>query len=97
MNPFDDGPGFSLETAVRHPARLAILGCLEPDAPMAGDAVKLITGVDVPRGSYRMRVLLEFGLVEARQMGDGGPLRYVPRLDQHPIWVTEAVESQRPG
>jgi len=43
---------------------------------------------------HHMRVLRDFGLIEATSVVDDGPPRYVSRLDRHPAWVAEAVKSQ---
>lgn len=82
---------------VEHDARLDILCCLDPVDPMAIAQVSGATGMPPTKAAHHMRILDAFGLVGKRRDGGHGRVLYVKRLDEHPVWVAEAVEAHRPA
>ena len=78
---------------------MTILAALDSEEPLSARTVNLLTGIPLRNVFYHLRILREFELVETAPGFARGnePPGFLLRLDRHPDWVAQAVESQRDG
>lgn len=69
-----------LRSVVEHPARLAILACLDRQSPQTMVQVRIATRLDEKVLAYHMKTLDTFGLVQQKGSTDDGEPLYVGRL-----------------
>lgn len=84
-----------LEPIVKHDLRLDILCCLADGESLTVPQVSARTGREERLVRHHVKLLEAFCLVKKEDDAGGGQPLYVARLDEHPDWVREAVESHR--
>jgi predicted transcriptional regulator len=85
----------ALKSAVQHPVRLDMLGCLDRRATTV-DSLSEKIGMEVKLVAHHLKTLIGFALVaETDERDDAGQPVYIARLKNHPTWVTREVNGRR--